>query len=478
MIRKRIFNYSGIICLALACNACIPSLVRKTENKATPASYKGSLDSANTVKEKKWRQFFTDSNLVSLIDTALLKSQELNIVQQEIIIAQNEARARKAAYLPFVNVGAGAGIDKMGKYTRLGAVDEALDIKSGQRIPSPLPDFLLAANASWEVDIWKKLRNSRRAALKRYLGSIEGRNFMVTLLVAEIANSYYELMALDNQLDILKQNIAIQQNALNIVIIQKQAAKVTELAVKKFEAEVAKNQSRQYDIMQQIKVTENRINFLVGRFPQPIARNSQTFMNLIPDSVKAGIPSQLLANRPDIRQAELELAAAKLDVKSARANYYPSLMITGGVGFNAFNPSLLVTSPQSMFYNLAGSFFAPVINRNAITAYYYSSNARQTQSVWNYQRKILNGYMEVSNQLSNITNLEQSFNYRSKQVDALIQSIDISINLFNSARANYLEILMTQRDVIDARIDLIETKKRQMNAMVNLYQALGGGWEQ
>jgi outer membrane protein TolC len=311
----------------------------------------------------------------------------------------------------------------------------------------------------------------------RYLGTVEGKNFMVTQLVAEIADSYYELMALDNQLEILRSNIAIQQDALEIVKLEKQAAKVTELAVRRFEAEVLKNRSTQYDIQQRIVETENRINFLVGRYPQPVRRNAQTFSGLIPDTIYAGLPSQLLSYRPDIRRAELELAAAKLDVRAAKANFYPSVRLTAGVGLNAFNAAQLVETPASLMYTVAGDLMAPLVNRNAIKAAYANANAHQLQAVYDYERTVLNAYVEVMNQLSNINNLQQSYALRSQQVDALYSSITISNNLFRSARADYMEVLLTQRDAFEARSELVETKLQQMNAMVNVYQALGGGWK-
>ncbi|HKC67606.1 MAG TPA: TolC family protein, partial [Bacteroidia bacterium] len=305
MFRNKIFIYAGIICISLLYSACsTPNFGRKTENKTVPASFNNSRDSANNIAKTKWKDFFTDPNLVALIDTALKNNQELNIVLQEINIAKNEVRGRKGAYLPYVGVGVGAGIEKVGRYTSQGASDDANYITPGQKVPVNLPNYAFGLNASWEVDIWKKLRNSKNAAVARYLSSIEGKNFMVTMLIAEIANSYYELMALDNQLEILKKNIEIQQNALEMVKLEKISARVTELAVRRFEAEVLKNQSRQFYITQQIIEAENRINFLVGRFPQPVSRNSQGFVNLTPDStIHAGVPSQLLENRPDVRQA-------------------------------------------------------------------------------------------------------------------------------------------------------------------------------
>ncbi len=186
---------------------------------------------------------------------------------------------------------------------------------------------------------------------------------------------------------------------------------------------------------------------------------------------------QLLENRPDIRRAEQELSAAKLDVSVAKANFYPTLMINIGMGYQAFDPKVLFNTPASIVYALAGQLVAPVINRNAIKAQYYSANSRQIQAVYNYERKVLIAYIEVTNQVSNISNLERSYNFKAQQVDALTQSITISSNLFRSARADYMEVLLTQRDALESKFELIEIKKQQMNALVDVYQALGGGWE-
>jgi len=440
-----------------------------------PEKYNATKDTVNTAKTK-WKDFFTDPNLAALIDDALKNNQELNIILQDINIAKNEVRGRKGAYLPYVGIGGLAGVERVGRYTSQGASDAVTYIMPGKPTPEVLPNYFLGLNASWEVDIWKKLRNSKNAAVARYLSSIEGKNFMITRLIAEIANSYYELMALDNQLEILKQNISLYQNSLEIVKMEKNSARVTELAVRRFEAEVLKNQSRQFYINQQIIEAENRINFLVGRFPQPVIRNSSTFSTLIPDSIHSGIPSQLLENRPDIRQAEKELAATKLDVRAAKAQFYPTLMITAGLGYQAFNPQYLIQTPTSLLFSIAGSLVAPLVNRSAIKAMYYSATSRQIQAVYNYERTILGAHIEVVNQLANISNLKKSYDLKSKQVQALTESIDISQVLFKSARADYMEVLLTQRDALESRFELVETKKKQMNAMVNIYRALGGGW--
>lgn len=477
-MNKRIINrYLGIACITFAFSACAPSLVNKTADIATvPESYTASKDSTNTAKIQ-WKDYFTDPYLNALIDTALANNQELNITLQEIVIANNEVRARKGEYLPFVGVKSAVGVEKVGRYTSQGANDANTEIMPGKEFPEPLPDYGVGVVANWELDIWRKLRNAKKSALMQYLSTVEGKNFMVTNLIAEIANSYYELLALDNQLMNVRKNIDILNDALVVVKLQKQAARVTELAVRRFEAEVLKNESRQYYIQQHIVETENRINFLVGRYPQPVQRDYLTFNDLVPNTIQAGIPAQLLANRPDIRQAEMKLAAAKLDVQVAKARFYPSVGISAGIGFQAFNPSYLVKTPESLLYSLAGDLTAPLINRNAIKAAYYSANAQQIQAVYRYEQTILNAYVEVANQLSMITNLEKSYDLKSRQVQALTESIDIANVLFRSARADYMEVLLTQREALESKFELIETKKQQLNAVVDMYQALGGGWK-
>jgi NodT family efflux transporter outer membrane factor (OMF) lipoprotein len=479
MSKFKLYQYSVAVGLCLAVAGCkAPAAETATTSTPVPEAFgiAKAQDTTNT-STVKWNTFFKDQNLVDLIDVALKNNQELNMTLQEIEIAKNDIRVRKGLLLPTVGVRAGAGVEKVGRYTSQGAGDATTEIKPGVETPDPLGDFTIAAYANWEVDIWKKLRNSKKAAVSRYLATVEGKNFVVTNLIAEIADSYYELLALDTQLDIVKQTIKLQSNALEIVKIQKQAARATELGVKKFEAEVLTSRSLEFDILQQIKENENKINFLLGRYPQEIKRTNTNFLTLLPASVSAGMPSQLLMNRPDVKQAELELVAAKLDVKVARAEFYPSLDISAAFGVQAFKPSYLFTFPESILYSLAGDLAAPLINRNAIKAEFSSANARQLQALYNYDKTILNAYLEVSNQLSKIDNLQKSYDLKSQQVDALNTSIEVSNDLFKSARVDYFEVLMTQRDALESKLELIDTKKEQLNAAVHVYRDLGGGWK-
>jgi multidrug efflux system outer membrane protein len=464
--------FTGLLVFLGSC--VVPRIESKKESRSLPASYRAFADSTNTAR-LSWKEYFNDTNLTSLIDSALNRNQELNIAMLEIQISRNEIRARKGEYLPFVDFGASAGVEKEGKFTRYGALEENLEVKPGRAFPEPYTDYRLGVSASWEIDVWKKLRNAKKGAVLRYLGSTEGRNFAVTNLIAEIANSYYELMALDNQLSIIDQSIELQSNGFQIVQQQKSAAKATQLAVNRFEAQLLNTRNLRYNILQRIVELENRIRFLTGGIATSVPRNSVGFSGLTLDPVYSGIPSQLLAIRPDIRQAELQLKAAQLDVKVARANFYPSFRITAGAGFQAFNAAYLF-KPESILYNFAGDLVAPVINRNAIVAEYRSAGARQIQEVYNYERTILNAYIEVLNQLSMVDNAAKSYATKFEEVEILMRSNSIANSLFTSARADYLEVLLTQREALESKMELVEIKTKQMNAKVNLYRALGGGW--
>lgn len=456
-------------------SGCIPTLVENPSrdvSRAVPNSFRDDAPDAGepSIAQQDWSEFFTSPELRQLVEAALKNNQELNIQLQEIIIAQNEVSARRGEYLPKVGVGLGTGIEKVGGYTSQGFSDRATGV------PEHLGNFGFGLTASWEVDMWGKLRDAARSADARYLATAEERNFLVTQLVAEIARSYYELVALDGQLEVLKRNIALQADALEVVKLEKQAARVTQLAVQRFEAEVLKNRSRLYDLEQERVQAENRINFLVGRFPQPVARNVAALEAPLPTVLQAGLPSKLLENRPDLRRAELDLVAAKLDVRVARARFFPSLSIDAGIGYQSFNITHLVNTPESLLYKLAGSLVAPLLNRAGIEADYRTANARQIQAVFQYERTLLQAFTDVTNQLVKFENLNKSYALQSQQVATLAESVEISNTLFQSARADYMEVLLTRRDSLDAQLELIETRKRVLHSMVNLYQSLGGGW--
>ncbi|MFO0605691.1 MAG: efflux transporter outer membrane subunit [Polyangiales bacterium] len=457
---------------SVALTACVPTLPQgpaRAPNTRVPESFGGAADTTNSASAD-WRTFFGDPHLAELIDVALGNNQELNIAVQEMLVANNEVMARRGEYLPSMGVALGAGVDRVGRFTSQGQSDEATGVGA------ILQNYSLGVYASWEVDVWSRLRNATRAATFRYLASGEGRKFMVTRLVGEIATRYYELRALDRQLAIVRDNIRLQQDALEMVRIQQQAARVTMLAVRRFEAQLQGFQARQFEIAQRIVEAENALHLLLGRFPRPIVRSDADILTTEPAAVHTGLPAQLLENRPDVRRAELELRAAALDVASARAAFYPALRLDGRLGYQAFDVRRLFDTPDSILFNLFAGITAPLLNRAGLTAAYFSANSVQMQAVLRYERAILNAFLEVNTGVSLLGNLARMYELKSQQVDRLRESVDISTLLFNSARADYLEVLTTRRDSLEAQMELIEIRQRQLAATVTVYQALGGGW--
>lgn len=466
----------GVLACSLFIVSCKTS--KPLENntlKNMPESFASLKDSANSATIN-WKQHFTDPNLVELIDVALKNNLDLSIALQKMEAGRANIRSSRGALFPTVNGGASAALRRFGLYTMDGAGNITTEITPGLIVPINLPDYYLGLQASWEIDVWGKLRNKKKAALFRYLSSVEGKNLVVTNLIADLANAYYELLALDNELDIIKETIKLQENAFELVSIQKEAGVANQLAVKQFEAQVLNSKAMEFETLQRITEVENQINFLLNRYPQPVKREKEEFNKPLPFKTNVGIPSDLLKNRPDIRQAEFDLIASKADVKAARAAFYPSLNITGAFGYQAFKTGLMFTSPESMAFSLFGSLMAPLLNRSAIKAEFKTANAAQQEALFNYQKNILNGYTEVYNQMANIKNLEKIQELKTNEVAVLSEATEASSELFKTGRANYIEVLMTQRNSLSSKLELINTKQKQFNSVVNIYKALGGGW--
>lgn len=433
------------------------------------------LESANSAASISWRRFFSDPYLVALIEKALANNQEFNIALQDIAIAANEVRERQAAYLPKVALGAGAGYIRPSVNSLEGVVDKTAE---GSGFAYPNFNLYLGPNLTWEVDIWKRLRNAKDAARLRMMAQYEARNFLISRLVTEIARNYYELMALDTSLKIIDENISIQEAAFKKMQLLKQYAKANQLAVNRFEAQLLKTKSQRYETSQSIVEKENRLKFLTGIYSEgPILRHSEQFMAMPVDELQTGVPSQLLENRADIRQAEATIKAAKLELKSVKKELYPNLTITAGTGWAGFSPALLFQSPQSLLWNVMGGFSMPLINRKAILARIQTADALQTEAVLNYEQTVLRAYTDVLNEVSNIRNMQQAFDKKKGEVVLLDEATVIANNLFKYAKATYVEVLLTQEEKLNAEKELVEVKMNLVGSRVDLYRALGGGWQ-
>ncbi|MGO9468646.1 MAG: TolC family protein [Isosphaeraceae bacterium] len=470
--------------LALACSfllvlpSCIPILRQPAPAPPLPEDFDGRI-SPESSAQVGIEEFYNDPMLICLINQALAGSQELRILNEEVQIASNEVLARRGAYLPFVTVGGSPSLTKYSSFTEQGASLRDDNFRPGQLLPNPLPNFVLGPTLFWQIDIWRQLRNARDAAIQRLIAATEARNYFVTRLVAEIAENYYALMALDARLENLNRIIKLQERSLEIAQANTSAGRTSNLPVQRFQAQIRKNQSEKLIVRQDIIQTENRINFVLGRFPQPVQRKSAGFLDLTLHALSVGVPSQLLLNRPDIRQAERGIAAAGLDVKVARANFFPVVTITGGLGYESFNMRYLFITPEALIGNIAAGAVGPLINFKAIRAQYLTANARQLQAVYNYQRVVIDAVTQVVNRMAKVENYTGSIEIKRQQVQALESAVSVATNLYQLPRiefaTDYLDVLLAQNELFDAIRDLIDTKGEQLAAIVNTYQALGGG---
>lgn len=471
---KKLLKLSWIILLLAGCKT--QNINFTVPEKTLPERFQQYEDST-TIADIKWRDYFGDPSLEALIDTALASNLDLKIALERIELANASLLNAKGALKPTVSGNFTPAIRRFGLYTMDGAGNISTEMTPGKIVPVDLPDFYIGLQSSWEIDMWKKLRNRKNAAFSNFLASVEGANFVTTSLITEVATAYYQLIALDNEQDILSETIRNQEEVLDVIRYQKEAGRANELVVQQFKAQQLNTKTLEREVMQNILETENRINFLLGRYPQPIERTKTLLFRDLPLEIASGVPSKMLLNRPDIRAANFQVQSSKFDVKAANAEFLPSLTLTAGIGYQAFNPKFLFTTPASLAYSLVGGLAAPLINKNAIQARFNTAKSSQIIAMYEYQKTILTGYTEVVNELSKINALREISELKTQQSEVLEQSVETSNELYKSAKASYLEVLIAQQNAIQAKLEMVESHRRQLMSSVSIYKALGGGWK-
>jgi len=435
-----------------------------------PGTFLDSEDSLN-VADIAWEEYFADPQLVALIDTALHNNLGLRSYKERIEIAKAMYEIREGALLPAVDarfrVRSGNLYDNLFRGT----------IYGDRNVITQTQNHFLGFVSTWEADLWGKLKNQKKAAYARFLASEKGRHLLTTSLVAEVAAFYYELLGLDQELEIIQKNIAFQEVALELIKIQKIGGRATELAVQQFEAQLLRTQSLGYEKQQRINEVKNELNLLLGRYPQPIARGESIFEQDLPQIVGAGIPSALLVRRPDIRQAELELVAAEADLEAARAAFLPSLTLTPYVGFHTRSLPYLFTTPESLVLGLLGGVTAPIFQQNQIRGEYSQSISRNLVAYYDYQESIQTAFKEVLTSLQKLDNYQQAYALREQEADVLQKAVNTSNDLFAAGYATYLEVITAQERVLEAELSMTRTRKELFLTLVELYRSLGGGWQ-
>lgn len=476
-----------LIATGLVMSCSVPKQLEKETHAALPTQFtQDSLastagDTAN-MAHKPWKEVFTDPYLKELIDSALIYNHDLQQAVQRIEIAQASFKQRKAALLPNLDFAAEAGLKKYGFYTEegIGNYDTGFseNLTEDEQIPEVLPDYFVGVRASWELDLWGKLRAQKNAAFNSLLAENEARRLVETELVTNIASAYYELLSLDAKVKVFNNNIVLNERALEIIELQKDAGRATQLGVQQFKAFLANSRAERERTRQEITLLEHHINYLTGSFDTNIERTADGFGALpLFEKLDVGAPFQMLALRPDIREASFQLIGAEQDVKAAKAAFLPTIVLSPYVGLQTFSFNKLVNLEKSLTYGLAGGLTAPIFNQRRLKSQYETYKAMYGLNFLEYEKRVLNAYNEVSNAVKTQDHIQQRQLYIQEEVEALKGAVDAANELFIAGRVSYLEIITAQKDAVAAELDEVEIQKEELLNEIVIYKALGGGWQ-
>ena len=418
-----------------------------------------------SMADVSWKNIFTDQYLQQYIEEGLENNMDIRIAIQQMVAAEAYTKQGKAGYLPSFSIGANVTHQELSKNSQFGAF---LSNTSTDQ-------YDMTANLSWEADIWGKIRSNKRASQANYLQTVAAHQAVKTQLVSSIASTYYQLVALDAQLAITKQTIETREKGVETIKALKDAGQVNEVAVDQNIAQYNNAKALQVDLEIAVFKTENTLSILLGIAPQYFERNNLS-VQAIETNIKLGVPANLLSNRPDVMAAEFGLIQSFELTNVARSNFYPSLTLTASGGFQSLDFNDLFNT-NSLFANLVGGVTQPIFNQRKIKTQYEVNKAQQEQALLNFKKSLLVAGSEVSNALFAYRAETRKFEFRQKEVEALRLAESNSEILLNNGYANYLDLLTARQSALSAELNVIDNKLQQLLTIVNLYEALGGGWK-
>lgn len=422
---------------------------------------KDSLSIANL----SWKDVFTDEKLNQYIEKALDNNLDIRIALQNIEVAQAYLKQGKAAYFPTLNGNASYSYS-----------NPSLNSMNGQGLTkrSDFDQFELSANLSWEADIWGKIRSNKRAASASYLQTIAAHQAIKSNLVVGLASTYFQLLAMDEQKRIVLETIGNREQSLETIIALKDAGSVTQVAVNQTEAQLINAKSMLLDIDNNIKLLENAFSILLGEAPHHIERTTLNAQEINLD-LNIGIPIQLLSNRPDVMAAEYALINSFELTNAARSSFYPSLRLTANGGLQSLDFDDFFNT-NSLFASIVGSLTQPIFNGRQIRTQYEVSKAQQEAALLNYKQTILLASKEVSDAIYTYNTNEQKVDLKQQEYEAYQEATLHSEELLNYGMANYLEVLTAKENALNAQINVINSNYGKLNAIIQIYKAVGGGW--
>jgi hydrophobic/amphiphilic exporter-1 (mainly G- bacteria), HAE1 family len=463
----------GLIALVLVAGLISCKVSKDVATPATdlPGGFRsaGNADTSS-VADVPWRNFFTDPALQQLIDSAISRNYDMQTALQNIRSAQLVLHQSKLGYWPDVT------LSVSGTYTR--PSNNSLTGISDKEFLGTYHynDYNAAVGLTWEADIWGKIRNRQSKALAQYLQTTEAKKALQTSIVAGVAEGYYNLLMLDAQLDIARANLTLNDSTLRIIRLQFDAGDVTALGVQQAEAQRLAAAELIPELQQSILLQEDALSILTGRLPDAIHRGETLDQAPVRDNLAAGVPAEMVSRRPDVRNAELALTAANADVGIAKANLYPSLVITPQGGIDTYTFSNWFNIPGSLFGIVAGGVTQPLFQRQQLKTKYELAKVDRERAVIQFKQSVLTAVGEVSDALAKIATYKEQQAVAASRVDTLQLAIANANKLFANGLANYLEVITAESNVLQSQLELASIKKGQLSAEVELYRSLGGGW--
>ncbi|WP_405574110.1 efflux transporter outer membrane subunit [Winogradskyella sp. Asnod2-B02-A] len=468
IIKHRNFSKGALlIIVAITLQSCFvakdyarPDL--QTETEALYRTDNLPTDSVS-IADVSWKNLFTDQYLQQYIEEGLQNNMDVRIAIQQMIAAEAYAKQGKAGYFPTASIG--------GNYTRQEFSENS---QFGSIFSGGLDTYDVTANLSWEADIWGKIRSNKRATQASYLQSVAGHQAVKTQLISSIANTYYNLLALDAQLEITKQTVATRESGVETIKALKDAGQVTQVAVDQNIAQYNSARALQVDIETAIFKTENTLSILLGKSAQNFERASLDAQQIDQD-LKLGVPATLLSNRPDVMAAEYGLIQSFELTNVANSSFYPSLTLTASGGLQSLELDKLF-NVNSLFATVVGGLTQPLLNQRKLKTQKEVALANQESALLNFKKTLLVAGNEVSNALFTYEAETRKFEFRKNEVEALRTAEANSEELLKNGYANYLDLLTARQSSLSAELNIIDSKLQQLVAVVDLYEALGGGW--
>ncbi|MBF4484327.1 efflux transporter outer membrane subunit [Flavobacterium sp. CSZ] len=457
------YNHKLIIIILII--ASIWSSCKITKPYAKPETSvmyreKESIDTT-TIATMKWSELFTDPALQQLISDGLAANLDLKIAVERINQSAVNVKLSKATFLPSVN-------------GNLSVKESRLAFPQGFGLFDQSTQYDLGITAGWEIDVWGKLKSAKKSALANFLATDAAKRAVQTQLIANIANLYYELLILDEQLKVLKKTAKNRETDAETIKVLFENSIINGVAVVQSEANFYEAELAIPDIEQKITETEHTLCVLLAKSPTKIERSALEKQKLTYD-LKIGVPMQLLSNRPDVQQAEYNFRAAFEESNVARAYFYPALTISGAAGFSSFGLKDWFTN-GGLFANIAGGLTQPIFNKGINKGRLATALSLQKEALYNFEFSMLKASEEVSNALSKYDNAALKEEKRKKQLEALLKAVEFNKELLNNSTTNYTDVLTAEQNLLNAQLRGIEDQSQKLHAVVNLYRALGGGW--